>query len=294
MMDIVDSQVHLGPGRIEEMLAAMDALGIKSALIDEFWLGTGGEMPYYTVAGGAVRRPVTPTAELASLMHPDRFSYVVRVDRRDPEMRSLIRLVRDATHARALRITPGLTRVELLALTSGGYDGMFSVAADFGLPIFVTIPGNAPALRPSIEKFSTVTFIIDHCGMPFSAGIKKAFAHFGMLDQLPEMGGGTKDAEFEKVARLADLPNVALKWAHAQGLFEVPGYPFPALRPFLKCALSSFGAERVMWASDTGANRTGESWAELLFWLRDNLDLSSSERESLLGGTARKCLNWKT
>jgi L-fuconolactonase len=293
-MDIVDSQVHLGPGRIEEMLAAMDALGIKSALIDEFWLGTGGGMPYYSVAKGTVRRPVTPTAELASLTHPDRFSYVVRVDRRDPEMRSLVRLARDATHARALRITPGLTRVELLALTSGGYDAMFSAAADCGLPIFVTIPGNAPALRPSIEKFRTLTFIIDHCGMPISAAIKKALADSGMSDQVPEMGGGTKEAEFAKVVRLADLPNVALKWAHAQGLFEAPAYPFPTLRPFLKSSLNSFGAERVMWASDISANQTGESWAELLFWLRDNLDLSSSERENLLGRTARRCLNWKT
>jgi L-fuconolactonase len=293
VMDVVDSQVHLGPGRIEEMLAAMDALGIRAALIDEFWLGTGGEMPYYSVAEGTVHRPVTPTAELASLTHPGRFSYVVRVDRRDPQMRSLVRLARDATHVRALRITPGLTRVELSALTSGGYDAMFSEAADCGLPIFVTIPGNVPALRPSIEKFRSVKFIIDHCGMPFSAAINKALAESGMSDQVPEMGGGTKEAEFEKVVRLADLPNVALKWAHAQGLFAVSGYPFPALRPFLRSALNSFGAERVMWASDIGANRTGESWAELLFWLRDNPELSGSERESLLGRAARTCLNWK-
>jgi L-fuconolactonase len=291
-MDIVDSQVHLGPGRIEEMLAAIDALGIKSALIDEFWLGASAEMPYHLVAKGTVRRPVTPTAELASLTHPDRFSYVVRVDRRDPEMRSLVRLVRDAPYARALRIIPGLTKRELSALTSGGYDAMFSEAADCGLPIFVTIPGNAPALRPSIENFRPITFIIDHCGMPFSAALKRGLAQSGMGDQVPEMGDGSKEAEFEKVVRLAELPNVALKWAHAQGLFEVSAYPFPALRPFLRSALNGFGANRVMWASDASANQSGESWAELLFWLRDNPDLSNSELEGLLGGAARKCLNW--
>ncbi len=293
-MEIIDSQVHLGPGRIDEMLAAMDALGIKLALIDEFWLGTGSEMPSYSVANGTARRPVTPTAELASLTHPDRFSYVVRIDRRDPEMRSLVRLARDTTHARALRIIPGLTKVELAALASGGYDAMFSEAADCGLPIFVTIPGNAPALRPSIDKFRTVTFIIDHCGMPFGAAIKKRLADSGVSAQVPEMGGGTKQAEFEQVLRLADRPNVALKWAHAQGLFEVSGYPFSALRPFLKSALNAFGAERVMWASDVSANLTGESWAELLFWLRDNPELSSSELEGLFGRAVRKCINWET
>jgi hypothetical protein len=44
-MDILDSQVHLGPGGAAEMVAAMNALGIASALIDEGWMGTPGH-PY--------------------------------------------------------------------------------------------------------------------------------------------------------------------------------------------------------------------------------------------------------
>jgi hypothetical protein len=36
-MDILDSQVHLGPGGAAKMLAAMDALGIHS--VDEWWKG---------------------------------------------------------------------------------------------------------------------------------------------------------------------------------------------------------------------------------------------------------------
>jgi L-fuconolactonase len=293
-MDIVDSQVHLGPGAIEKMLAAMDALGIKAALIDEFWFGTAGEMPTYPICvpDGTLRRALTPTAELAAFTHPDRFSYLFRPDRRDPEMRCLIRLVRDAPYGRALRIIPGLAKVELSALTSGHYDHVFEEAADSGLPIFVTIPGNAPALRSSIEEFRAVTFIIDHCGMPFTADMKKGLAASGLGDQLPDMGRAAEEAEFEKVLRLADLPNVALKWGHAQGLFGVSGYPFPGLRPYLRKALNAFGAERVMWASDASANLTGESWAELLYWLMDNSDLSHGERANLLGGTARKILNW--
>jgi predicted TIM-barrel fold metal-dependent hydrolase len=293
-MDIVDCQAHLGPGGIEQIRAAMDAVGIKAALIDEFWLGSTVEMPAYSVraAGQVVRRTVTPTAELAALTHPDRFSYIVRPDRRDPELHSLIRLARDAPHARALRITPGLARTELSAVTSGGYDDMFKAAADCGLPVFVTIPGNAPALRSSIEKFAALTFIIDHCGMPFTAGMKKGLLDAGLGAELPEMGGGTNEAEFDKVLRLAELPNVALKWGHAQGLFGVSGYPFPNLRPYLRSALNEFGAERMMWAGDASVNLTGESWAELLFWLVDNPELSQSEREKLLGGTARRILNW--
>ena len=36
-MDIVDSQIHFGPGGTVEVLAEMDALGIQACLVDEFW-----------------------------------------------------------------------------------------------------------------------------------------------------------------------------------------------------------------------------------------------------------------
>lgn len=295
-MDIVDSQIHLGPGHIEETLAAMDALGIKSALIDEFWLGTA-LMPSYTILDGSLRRATYPTSELASLTHPDRFSYLARVDRRDPEMRSIIRLLGDRPQARALRIAPGLSRTEVSALAEGGYDDLFSAALQSGLTvIFVAIPGNAPALKPSLEKYPDLKFVIDHCGMPTPAASRQKYAELAGSD-LPPMGDTSdergKAVEFDKVLRLAaEHANVGLKWAHAQRMFGVSGYPFVGLRSYLKKALTSFGAERVMWASDASANQTGETWAELLFWLIDNPDLSTSERTQLLGGTARRWLNW--
>ena len=46
-MDIVDAQIHIGPGRIEERLAAMDAPGVRAAPIDEYWLGAGAGEPAY-------------------------------------------------------------------------------------------------------------------------------------------------------------------------------------------------------------------------------------------------------
>jgi len=98
-MDIVDSQVHLGPGGASEMVAAMNALGIKSALLDEYWVGTAGDPSYSAGEGG--RRTSSPTAELASWTFPGRFSYIVRVDRRDPELKAVARMARDARFARA-------------------------------------------------------------------------------------------------------------------------------------------------------------------------------------------------
>jgi predicted TIM-barrel fold metal-dependent hydrolase len=294
-MDIVDSQVHIGPGGAAEMVAAMDALGIGSVLVDELWMGTPGH-PAYPLAGGAFRM-ASPTAELASWTWPDRFSYLVRVDHRDPELRSVIRLARDATHARALRVVPGMSRAETADLAEGKFDGLFAAAAQNGLPVFVMVAGHADLLIPYLDRYSDLKIILCHCGTPPGRlmlpivaqmeGLPDSAAHWAKVGEEPV------DAAFDKVLRLADRPNVALKWAHAPLMFDDPGYPNAATRPFLRKAINAFGAERIMWASDKSANLTGESWAELLFAVRDNPDLSAAERAAILGGTVRHWLDWR-
>jgi predicted TIM-barrel fold metal-dependent hydrolase len=213
-------------------------------------------------------------------------------------MRHIIRLAGNKPQARALRLTPGMTQSELNAFADGGYDDQIAAALDSGFEtVFVAIPGHSAAMKHVLEKFPAMKFVIDHCGMPTPAASRAGLVKMGVAEPLPDMDDTSDEigrtAAFNKVLKMADTySNVGLKWAHAQRMFSVSGYPFPGLRPYLKQALNSFGAERMMWASDASANRTGESWAELLFWLRDNPDLSESARASLLGGTARKWLGW--
>lgn len=293
-MDVVDSQVHLGPGGAAEMAAAMDALGVRSVLIDEWWMGTPGD-PGYRVGAGAFRT-ASPTAELASWTYPGRFSYLIRLDRRDPELRSVVRLARDATYVRALRISPGMSRAELADLAAGEFDELLAAASDHGFPIFVFLGGHAPLLTRYLQKFPDLKVIVCHCGMPPAGSMLRAIA---ALEPLPDgadywtaLGQEPLEEAFDKVLRLADFPNVALKWAHAPVMFGAAGYPNAGARPFLRKALDAFGSERVMWASDISFNQTGETWAELLFALRTNPDLSEHERAQLLGRTARTWLNW--
>lgn len=293
-MDIVDSQVHLGPGGAAEMVAAMNALGIKSVLVDEWWMGTPGD-PGYRVGDGAFR-PTSPTAELASWTYPGRFSYLMRVDPRDPDLKAVIRFARDATYARALRISPGMTRAEVAAFANGVYDEVFASASDCGLPIFVQIAGHTHLLERMIKKYPDSRIIICHCGMPPGA---KLWPIFARMESLPDsmdywrvVGEEPRDQAFDKVLRAGQWPQVALKWAHAPVMFDAAGYPNLAARPFLRKALDAFGAERVMWASDITANQTGESWAELIFAINENREVSASEREWVMGKTARKILNW--
>ena len=241
--------------------------------------------PGYKLRGGAFR-PVQPTAELAALTHPDRFSYLVRLDRNDPDVTHIIRMARDAPHARALRITPGMWPAEVEAFAAGDYEPICAAACDCGLPLFMFVPWRAGDVVRYARQFPSLRIIIDHCGLLSNSIRQKIGAGGSLLSPEAQL------AAFEEVLALADFPNVALKWAHAPGMFEKPGYPGQGLWPILRKALDRFGADRIMWASDVSANQTGESWAMLLFGILGNPDLTQTERVALLGGTARSWLNW--
>ncbi|RZK00129.1 MAG: amidohydrolase [Novosphingobium sp.] len=293
-MDIVDSQVHLGPGGAAEMVAALDALGIAAALIDEYWLGTPGE-PYYRLANGGTRT-TSPTAELAAWTYPGRFSYLVRLDPRDPELRAVIRLARDAAHVRALRVSPGMTRGEIADFAAGVYDEIFALACENGVPVFVQLAGQTQLLERVVRAYPDSRIVICHCGMPPGARLWPIVAQ---MEGLPDSetywraaAAEPHDRAFARVLQAAEWPQVALKWAHAPVSFDAVGYPNLAARPYLRAAVDAFGADRVMWASDISVNQTGESWAELLFAIADNPELSAAERACVLGGTARRWLDW--
>ncbi len=276
------------------MVAAMNALGIAQALIDEWWMGTPGH-PYYGVGeGGRAIRTTSPTAELASWNYPGRFAYLVRVDRRDPDLHTVVKFARANPHVRALRISPGMSRAEIAAFGAGDDDPVFAAAADFGFPIFIQIAGNCDLLARYVAKFPSVKIIVCHTGMPPGPAMARII---GQMEGLPDsaahwagVAAEPTEQAFAKVLRAADHPNVGLKWAHAPTMFDAPGYPNDGTRPWLRKAVDAFGAERIMWASDVSANQTGESWAELIFAIRNNPELTEIEKEWIMGKTARSWL----
>lgn len=282
--DIVDAQIHLGPGGVSEVLAQMDALGISAALIDEYWLRSFANEPHHVLAGG-VQRPVAPTAELAAQLRPDRFSYLLRIARDDPGYAGVIRQQRDTPGGRALRIDPGMSAEMRTSFAGGGYDHIARAAADNGLPLFVFAPDSPEAFARLASEFAELRIIVDHCGV-FSNSMRIGFA------QLPALDDAQQLAMFDRILTLADKPNVALKWGHASAMFEQAAWPGEGLRPILRKALCAFGKERVMWASDFSVNQRGESWADLLYGVLGNADLSGEEREWVLGKSLRRWIDW--
>jgi L-fuconolactonase len=282
-MDIVDSQIHFGPGGIDDILAEMDALGIQGVLVDEFWgLETWG--PGYTLPNGTFR-PTRPTVELAGALHPDRFSYVARVERTDPEVLALIRIADDDPHCRAIRVIPAVSPDELEAMANGGYTDIFQTCQEVGMPIFLFIAGHVELLHPYLDQFPDLNFVVDHCGMPMEAGVVA-------IEGAPPHPG-PQPAYFEEVLKLASWPNVDLKWSHAQGMFGELDYPSPGLIPYLRRAIEAFGANRITWASDWGGNQTGETWEQLVHYLLDSDGITPEEKEWIFGATLRRILDWE-
>jgi predicted TIM-barrel fold metal-dependent hydrolase len=273
-MDIVDAQVHVGLGGIDTLLAQMDAIGINAVLIDEFWGRHPpdhplGFEPGYLLPNG-VWRCTSPIAELASTLHPNRFSYFLRVDRQDPDLESIVTLLKASPHGRALRILPTFSEAEVKAFSEGGYDHLFDLAQSFELPVFAFVPGSVELLAPYLKRFPRLSVVIDHTGMPW---------------------GPPSLSYLDKILETAAYPNVALKWSHAQRLFGVDEYPYAALTPLLRRTVSAFGAERVIWASDKTVN-PAHTWADMLFCIRDNPAFTTTEKEWILGRSLRTIISW--
>lgn len=285
-MDIVDAQLHLGPDGVESTLAAMDALGIRGVVIDEFW----GRRPYgdpeffepgFTLPNGAWRS-LSPTAQAACIRYPDRFTSVVRVDRRDPDLEGVVRAAHASPYVSALRILPTWTPAEVRAFADGDYDEMFALATAHGLPVFVHAPGYVELVAPYATRFPDLSLIVDHCGMP----------HPGLwIGRTAQEQARVEDPTyFDEVLRLSEFPGVSLKWSHEQIAFRSERYPFTETRPYLRAAIGAFGVDRLLWASDKTV--IPHTWSDVLHSVRDNPDLTQAETEALLGGSARRVLDW--
>ena len=276
-MDIVDAQVHLNRLGLEAGLAAMDAVGVKALLFDEYWRfdEKARILPGYELPNGAFRH-VFPMAEEAALRYPDRFAYLVRFDRNDPELDYLVSTVKTMPGRKALRVVPW-TAEGFERFSRGEDEPIFAAAQKYQVPVFVLLPGRTNLLLPYLHKFSDVQIIIDHCGVILPAA----------TGPLP----ADRFAGFDEVISLAQYPNVALKWCHAPRLSAEP-YPYRDLMPVLLRVLEGFGRERVMWASDHTQSKQHHSWAESLYYLRDSGELSAADKEWLLGQSLRTILKW--
>lgn len=114
--------------------------------------------------------------------------------------------------------------------------------------------------------------------------------------------------ELDELLALAPLPNVYVTLCGAPVLCDRQ-YPFDDIWPNIHRLLAAFGIGRVMWASDVGRfqGRIGRGnkfevahapypgkhhYADALYSILHTTQLSASEKEEFLGGTARRLTGW--
>lgn len=284
--EIIDTQAHIGPGGIEETLAAMDALGVRRLVIDECWLeNIMAWQPNVPLKNGAFRH-TNPTAQLAAARYPDRFSYVLRVNPQDPELEAVIRLAKDDPGCVGIRITPGMDPRQWQSFAAGGYDRLLRCTQQAGLVLFLHLPDHPDWVDACAKQNPELTLVLDHCGL-FTNPMRSVFR--GLL---PEKSKEQQERFYlESLEKLAGNPNLYLKWAHYSAMFEEPAFPAaPRLSGILKKTVEILGANRILWASDFSVNQSGECWGELLYGLLGDSRLTEQEKRQILGENAKRLL----
>ena len=265
VMEIVDAQVHANHRGLDPSVAIMDALGVAAAVID-IW------PPERTKLPNGVNRYTYKFAEQAVSRFPGRFAYVVRFDPSDLEVEAQVAELRQAPNRLCIRIASGL---DLKALPSGAHEHILSAAAKYDVPVMIYAGSEHAAVTRYVEKFDHIQFIIDHVGMAVGLG--------GQPDPL--------EATIDRLITYAKYPNVAVKWGHAPRLSR-ERFPYRDLLAQLRRVIDAFGVKRLMWASDYTVTVDNHTYGESLFCIRCSGELSDSDKEWVLGRSAREVLRW--
>lgn len=137
------------------------------------------------------------------------------------------------------------------------------------LEFLVQNPDEVPLLAHFAARHPELAIVLDHCAKP-------------------DIAGGRLEPWASDMAALARHRNVACKFSALPNSAPAGGGA-EALRPFSDVLLATFGAERLVWASDWPPLLRAADYAS---WRRISLDLlaglSADERSAVLGGNAAR------
>jgi L-fuconolactonase len=276
-MPTIDAQVHAyernHPGRPwigrlhgppsatgDEMVAAMDAVGVDGALLVS---------PY-----SFYRYDASYAVEVRKA-HPARFALVKPVDPTDPAVEQII-----ADWAR----TDGAVAIRLLlsygASEDPGDPGMnriLAAAARHALPVNLLCWGRLDQAKGLISRNPNTTIVIDHLGLqqPFEPPVP-----------------AQPWAELPKVLQLAAFANTRIKISGACTLSHEP-FPHNDIWDPLGRVFDAFGLDRCMWGTDWTRAVAFVSYADGVETFRVTDRLSADEKAVLMGTTLSKVYRWK-
>jgi predicted TIM-barrel fold metal-dependent hydrolase len=272
MTKIIDAQVHAyerdhpgrpwaavlhGPAAVtgEDMIAAMDAVGVDAALL---------------VSVFTMYRFDSSYAEQVYRAHPTRFRLIKPVDPTDPGVNETIDDWVRTPGTVAIRIM--LTRGVSEDATDPGINRVLAGAARHNIPVNLLCWGRLDQVKQLAARNPDTRIVVDHVGLqqPYEPPLLEN--PFG---------------ELAKVLSLAEHPNIAIKITGACTLSQ-KAYPYPDIWDPLARIFDAYGFERCLWGTDWTRAVQVLTYKQGVdaFKLTDRL--SVGEREALMGGSLQK------
>jgi predicted TIM-barrel fold metal-dependent hydrolase len=201
--------------------------------------------------------------------HPGTFAGVAVIDHRQPRLQGVVRGLAEQG-VRGFRLYADRMRAESWAADEA-MDVMWRCGADSNLAMCLLAD---PDAIPAIDRMCTVhpqtPVVIDHC------------ARIGMRGEIDR-------TSLDLLVRLARFPRVHVKLSAFYALGRKQP-PYDDLGGMVRELRDSFGAERLMWATDCPYQEgPGHGYAASLTLIRDRLDfLSAEDRTAILRDTASR------
>ena len=254
------SHLH-GPPEVtgDDMVAAMDAVGVDGALLISPWTLYRFDASY---------------ALEVHARHPGRFGLIKPFDPASPSVSEEI-----AEWAR----TPGTVGARIVLLEEAtpaandvGLARILKAGAAHNLPINILAWDKLELFEALARAYPDTQLVLDHVGLRQTFTPPPPAQPFAAL---------------EKVVALARLSNVAIKISGACTLSN-EAYPYADIWPPLGKLFEAFGLARCLWGTDWTRATAFLSYAQGVDAFRSSPHLTDSERAELMGGSLTRIYRW--
>ncbi|MEM9684650.1 MAG: amidohydrolase family protein [Pseudomonadota bacterium] len=272
----IDAQVHVyerdhperpwvdvlaGPPEVtgDDMVSAMDAVGVDAAIVVSAWTMYRYD-PSYAMSVRAA--------------YPDRFALVKPIDPTDTRADETIADWAGTDGAVGVRIM--LTQAGPNDPDDPGINRILASAGRHGLPVNLSCRDRLPLVADLAARNEQTQLVVDHLGL-FQPRVPPA---------PPE-----PFADLPSLLELAAFENVAVKVTGACTMSRAP-YPYDDLWDPLRRVFDAFGMDRCMWGTDWTRAVNVVSYKEGVEPFRVTDQLSDAERSVLMGGTLQRLYDW--
>jgi L-fuconolactonase len=275
-MVTIDAQVHAyernhpgrpwiahlhGPPQVtgDEMVAAMDAVGVDGALL---------------ISPFSLYRYDASYALEVYAQHPDRFALIKPVDPADPAVEDVIADWAATKGTAGVRVM--LAQVASTDPADPGLNRVLAAAARHSLPVNMASSGRLEQAAALAARHPNTQAVIDHLGL------RQPFEPPAPAEPF---------ADLPNVLKLAEHANVSIKITGACTLSHEP-FPYRDLWDPLGRIFDAFGLDRCMWGTDWTRAVALLTYEQGVQAFRVTDRLTDRDREVLMGGTLRRIYRW--